>query len=380
MTLLISNEDAGQMLTMPAVIEALVGSYLGLASGEAVCRPRIDVELPSGDSGQLYRWSTMEGGGPGYFAIRMKSDIVHWQEENGVATREKYCVRPGLFCGLIFLFSTQTGEPLALLNDGVIQHMRVGADSGIGVKYMARENSEIVGMLGSGGMARSHIEAFLAARPGIRRLQVYSPTRANREKFASEVAERYAIEAVAVEAPEAIYEGADIVAAVTDAARPVLDGDRLEAGCHVVNIGAGGSPDPRTIERCDVYLRFGDAPAPRGRPEYGLDDEYLSFTADAPFGRFWRTGQRGQGKRLTACWHLKSLSALLRFSMTLAVAEKHRIRLPIPSAAICRVRSSGRLPRLSMRRQKSWTWAGSADGMVRAGYPQLRFPGNAAGV
>jgi ornithine cyclodeaminase/alanine dehydrogenase-like protein (mu-crystallin family) len=211
----------------------------------------------------------------------MKSDIVHWRQENGVATREKYCLRPGLFCGLIFLFSTQNGEPLALLNDGVIQHMRVGADSGIGVKYMARENCEVVGMLGSGGMARSHIEAFLAVRPGIRRLQVYSPTTANREKFALEVAERHGIEAVAVESPEAIYEGADIVAAVTDAARPVLDGDRLETGCHVVNIGAGGSPDPRTIERCDIYLRFGDAPAPRGRPEYGLADQFLSFTADA---------------------------------------------------------------------------------------------------
>ena len=51
--------------------------------------------------------------------------------------------------------------------------------------------------------------------------------------------------------------------------------------CHVVNIGAGGAPDRRTIERCDVYLRFGDAPAPRGRPDYGLADQYLSFTADA---------------------------------------------------------------------------------------------------
>jgi len=281
MTLLISNEDAGRLLTMPAVIDALEASYCGLASGEAICRPRIDVELPSGNPDRLYRWGTMDGGGPGFFAIRMKSDIVHWQEDDGIATREKYCVKPGLFCGLIFLFSTQNGEPLALINDGVIQHMRVGADSGIGVKFMARADSEVVGMLGSGGMARSHIEAFLAVRPGIKRLQVYSPTKSNREKFATEVAERYGIEAIVADTPEAIYEGADIVAAVTDAARPVLDGERLEAGCHVVNIGAGGAPDRRTIERCDIYLRFGDAPAPRGRPDLKLDDEYLSYTAKA---------------------------------------------------------------------------------------------------
>ena len=53
---------------------------------------------------------------------------------------------------------------MALINDGYLQHMRVGADSGIGAKYMAREDAEVVGMIGSGGMARSHVEAFLLAR------------------------------------------------------------------------------------------------------------------------------------------------------------------------------------------------------------------------
>jgi alanine dehydrogenase len=281
MVLFISNEDATQLFTMADAIAALENSYAALARGDAVCRPRIDVELPTGRDGELYRWGTMEGGGPGYFAIRIKSDVAYWQEGPGGSTREKYCVRPGLYCGLILLFSTENGEPLAILNDGLIQHARVGADSGIGVKLLARGDARVVGMLGSGGMARSHMEAFLAVRPGIERLQVYSPTEANRERFAAEMAERHGIEAEAVDRPEAVYRGADIVAAVTDSAVPVLEGDRLEPGAHVVNIGGGGAPDRRTIERCDVYLRFGNAPAPRGRPELGLDDEYLSYTAEA---------------------------------------------------------------------------------------------------
>lgn len=277
--LLIDNKVAGEVLTMPAAIAALEASYTALARGTAVCRPRIDVELPAGRPGELYRWGTMEGGGPRYFATRVKSDVVYWREGEGRVTRGKYCARPGLFCGLILLFSSETGAPLAILNDGVIQHMRVGADAGIGAKLMAREDAEVVGMLGSGGMARSHMAAFMSVRPGIRRLQVFSPTKANQERFAAEMAERYGIEAVAVDAPERVYHDAGIVAGVTDATRPVLNGDLLEPGTHVTNVGAGGAPDARTIERIDVYLRFGDAPAPRGRPEFGIDDEHLSYTA-----------------------------------------------------------------------------------------------------
>ena len=82
----------------------------------------------------------------------MKSDIIYESQYNGVTTQEKYCVRPGLYCGLILLTSIENGEFLAFINDGHLQHMRVGADGGIGVKYMASPDAEVVGMLGSGGM------------------------------------------------------------------------------------------------------------------------------------------------------------------------------------------------------------------------------------
>src|SRR3990170_4676431 len=183
MTLIINNHDVQQVLTMEDTIAALEQSYLQLAAQEAVCRPRIDIRIPTSDPARNYQWGTMEGGSTaGYFAIRMKSDIVYETRYDGVVTQEKYCTRPGLFCGLIFLTSIENGEPLAFLNDGVLQHMRVGADGGIGVKYMSREDSSVVGMLGSGGMARSHLDAFMCVR-NIRKVQVFSPTPANREAY-----------------------------------------------------------------------------------------------------------------------------------------------------------------------------------------------------
>src|SRR5213080_4220663 len=91
MTLIINNHDVEQLLTMEMTLEALEESYLALARQEAVCRPRIDIRIPTSDPAKNYQWGTMEGGSTsGYFAIRMKSDIIYETEYNGVTTQEKY--------------------------------------------------------------------------------------------------------------------------------------------------------------------------------------------------------------------------------------------------------------------------------------------------
>src|SRR6266699_542488 len=249
-TLLIDNDIVRRVLKPAAVRRALESAYRDLASGEAVCRPRI--------------------------AIRMKSDVVYEREYEGARTREKYCSRPGRYCGLVFLTDVETGEPLAIINDGTLQHLRVAADSAIGTALMAREDCTTLGMLGSGGMARSHVEALLEVRR-IEHLKVFSPTRANRERFAAEIAERHDIECEALASPREVYRGADILAACTDSAVPVIRGEWLEAGMHVVSIG--GRPDDAALSRFDRTLRLGTAPAPVGRPELATADEYLGYVA-----------------------------------------------------------------------------------------------------
>src|SRR5436309_487693 len=162
MTLILNNEEVQSVLTMEITMQALEQAYAELTRQEAVCRPRIDIQIPTKDPNRVYQWGTMEGGSTsGYFAIRMKSDVLEEREYSGVRTEEKFCVRPGLFCGLILLTSIENGEPLALINDGYLQHLRVAADGAIGAKIMSRRDSAVLGMLGSGGMARSHVESLL---------------------------------------------------------------------------------------------------------------------------------------------------------------------------------------------------------------------------
>ena len=287
-----------EVLTMRDTIEVLEKAYADLVAKDAVCRPRIDIQIPTSDPKKAYQWGTMEGGSVGgYFAIRMKSDIIHETEYEGVVTQEKYCTRPGLYCGLIFVTDVETGEPLAFINDGVLQHMRVGAGGGIGVKYMSREDSEVVGMIGSGGMARTHLDAFMCVR-NIKKVQVFSPTKANREAYAVEMRDRHGIEVIACDNPEDAYRGADIIAGCTDSAVPVINADWLEPGQHVINVGGGGMPAQEVQDRIEVYFRFGNAPAPQGLPELDLADEYLTYAArpDHDYGfKAKRKDKRGHG-------------------------------------------------------------------------------------
>ena len=237
MTLFINNEVVAKVLTMPDTIAALEKSYRALADQDAVCRPRIDIQIPTKDPKKIYQWGTMEGGSTGgYFAIRMKSDVIYEQEYNGAVTQEKYCVRPDRWCGLIFLTSTENAEPLALINDGVLQHMRVGADGGIGVKYMSREDSAVVGMLGSGGMARTFLEAYCIVRP-IKRVKVYSRNPENRRRYADDMSRRLNIEVTAVDSPREAARGVDILSTCTDSIVPTIEAAWLEPGMHVVNLG-----------------------------------------------------------------------------------------------------------------------------------------------
>ncbi len=292
--LLINNDQVKTLLTPGMTREALRVAYDDLAKGDAVCRPRIDIRIPTSEPDHVYQWGSMEGGSVrGYFAIRMKSDVLVEKQYNGVRTQEKFAQTPGLFCGFIFLTSIETAEPLAIINDGHLQHMRVAADGALGADIMARKNCEMLGMLGSGEMARAHVEALLEVR-NIRRMKVFSPTPANRERFAAEMREKHSIEVEVCADPRTVYAGADVLAACTDSVEPVIRGEWLEPGMHVISIG--GKPDANADARFDVVLRLGVSPAPLGRPDLGTADEFLGYVAQ-PAHPIWSQIKGGKPAR-----------------------------------------------------------------------------------
>ena len=125
---------------MPLCLTALEGVFQELAVGDAVTMGRIDLYVPSGRTSAVLSLGRddrrqQEGRlrlrphalGHGDLAPRVRQD-----------PREQVCAPARHLLGLLFLFSAEDATPVAMINDGILQHIRVGGGAGLGVKYLSR--------------------------------------------------------------------------------------------------------------------------------------------------------------------------------------------------------------------------------------------------
>jgi ornithine cyclodeaminase/alanine dehydrogenase-like protein (mu-crystallin family) len=265
---LLTNADISSVLTMREGIAALRTGYDDLARGDAAYVPRIDLFAPTGRDDDYYQWGSMAGACRSYgvVAVRIKSDVTSWPAGR---TTEKYCVEPGTYSGIILLYSIVNGAPLALLQDGYLQHVRVGAAAGIGVDLMARADADTLGLIGSGGMARTYLDAIAEVR-SLREVRIYSTTPANREKFAAAARDELGLNARAVDSAEEAVREASIVATATDAMGATFDPAWVARGAHVTCV-TRRELSHELVERADRTLQLGINTVPHGTPVPGME-------------------------------------------------------------------------------------------------------------
>jgi ornithine cyclodeaminase/alanine dehydrogenase-like protein (mu-crystallin family) len=195
----------------------------------------------------------------GIGAIRINSDIVTFPKRGNNVRREKVPAAPnGRYCGLVLLFSTENGEPLAILPDGVMQRMRVGATNGLGVKYLARRDASRVGILGSGWQAGTQLMAVCAVRP-VSTIRCFSPNREHREAFCQQMSAMLGIEVVSVEQTEDAISDADVVMCATNTLDSVFFERWIRPGMHLSSIKRP-EIELKALERADrLVLHSHDA-------------------------------------------------------------------------------------------------------------------------
>ncbi len=257
--LLLKDDDVQKVLTMPMTLEALEETQREIIRGNAATMGRIDVYLPRERPESYYRWAVMTGGAKrdGFVVARMLSDIVSWPGEKGEQRENKHCIQPGTYCGLLFMFSAADGMPAALINDGFLQHMRVAGGAGLGAKYLARQDSRVVGMIGSGGMARTYLEAFASVRK-ITKVKVFSTNLENAKLYAGEMSEKFAIEVEPAGSAREAVKGADIVSCCTSSIDPVFKTSWLEPGMHVTDV-TWDETEPGFANAVDVAIKMGES-------------------------------------------------------------------------------------------------------------------------
>ena len=238
MTLILSNDDVNKVLNMPDCLAILEDAYRGLHAGTAITRRRSDCITPTEREDAVYGFKTMDGVIPsqGVSAVRLNSDIVTWPTVEGTMRRVKVPAAPNdRWVGLVLLFSTSNGEPLAIMPDGVVQRTRVGATNGLGINYMARENADTIGILGSGWQAGTQLMAACSVRD-IKSIKVFSPNEKNRVNFAQEMSDVLNCEIAPVSNVEAVVSDVDIVMCSSNSIDAIFFEKWMKPGLHVSSI------------------------------------------------------------------------------------------------------------------------------------------------
>ena len=242
MVLVLKNDQMENLLPMSEEIAAIEHAFVELGQGKAMNAPRARLRTPWKEEGGQYYFNNIMGLVPGVksMALRIDSSFSKEIQVDGAKRR----VYPGDFIGLVMLFDMDTCNILALMDDHYISTMRVGATSAVASKYLARKDAKIMGLLGSGEQAKTQVTAHACVRQ-LTKVKVYSPTKANREKFAKEMSAETGIEIVAVASAEEAIRQSDIVTAATNTVDPVIQGKWVEPGMHLNSIVGGDGYLPR---------------------------------------------------------------------------------------------------------------------------------------
>ena len=235
--LFLKETPVDTIIPMAQAIEAVEESLAETSRGAAVVLPRRRIHHPN-----RMLFGVLPGSFKGAMGAYLQTDrdrAIHHET--------------------VILYSVETGEPLILFQDCAINELRTGAAGGVGAKYLAPPDATRVAVIGSEKHAFTQLQAVCAVRP-IESVRVFSPTPANRLRFAGRAAASLDVETTAVDSADATLEGADIVITATNAQTPVFEGRRLRPGTHVTSIANGDKTrvreeiDHDTISRARVCV------------------------------------------------------------------------------------------------------------------------------
>lgn len=201
-------------------------------------RVNIDVEEEKGQS--LY----MPGYVSGVNALGMKLVTVY--PENASKGLES-------LSSMMLLQNHETGQVSSIMDGTYLTKLRTGAVAGAATDILARKDSTIFAMFGTGGQAEKQLEAVLNVRD-IKEVRIYGRNQEKAKRFIEEMeikyGEKYKVNFIRSENPEKTVENADIITCVTTAKEPLFDGRLVKEGAHINGIG---SYTP-TMQEIDPYI------------------------------------------------------------------------------------------------------------------------------
>jgi len=162
---------------------------------------------------------------------------------------------PGHFA-VIFLLDGESGVPLAFMDGNLITTLRTGAAGAVAAKYLARPESNAVGVIGAGVQGRIQVRA-LAELFELSEVRVWDQSGDAVARYVKAMSGQKFVVQPVTNPQEAVSE-ADIIVTATPSTKFLVDADWVATGTHVNAIGADArgkqETDPRLFIRAKVVV------------------------------------------------------------------------------------------------------------------------------
>jgi 2,3-diaminopropionate biosynthesis protein SbnB len=219
------------------------------------CHTRNDVVLPSKT---VVRWGGAEtekttgriNAMPAYLGGSVDKAGIKWIGSSPLNPQKHNLPRAS---GILILNDPETKLPLAIMDTTIISAMRTGAAGGIGMKYLARKDSRIMGVIGAGVQARTQAMAAKVAIPTLEKILIYDILSDRAKAWCQEMSEKLCIPCQAAKSAEEAVRESSFFVTVTTAHEPIVKATWIQPGHTFIHM-AGYEDEVEVVKKADKIV------------------------------------------------------------------------------------------------------------------------------
>jgi ornithine cyclodeaminase/alanine dehydrogenase len=240
----LSQDDVKLCLPMNKAIEAVEEAYIAFAKGNVKMPPVMHLNVTQYNGEIDIKSGYIEDFG-----------LIGTKIASGFYDNHKLGLPPGI--AVIILMDLKTSIPLAIMDGTYVTAYRTGAAGAVAAKLLAKKDSEIIGVIGTGVQARMQVIA-LKEIFSLKKVKVWGRNAVARDLYSEEISEQLKITVEPVDNIKDAVIDSDIVITVTPSKKALVMKDWIKEGTHINSIGADAPGkqelDPRIIKIADKVV------------------------------------------------------------------------------------------------------------------------------
>lgn len=143
--------------------------------------------------------------------------------------------------------------PIAIMDGTLISAMRTGAVTGVGAKYLARSDSEVVGLIGAGVQNKTQLMALNEVLKNLKQVLIYDINKEKASDWAEKMSEKLELKIEVSNNVQKTIENADVVVTATTSVNPIIKEDWFKEGVFYSQVG-GNECEAEAILNFDKFV------------------------------------------------------------------------------------------------------------------------------